>query len=175
MFKDALALILKHEGGYVNDPRDKGGETKFGISKRSYPNTDIKNLTIEGASALYKRDFWDALGCDSLEPSLALCAFDAGVNHGVGRARGWLKEAAGSWQAFMFVRHTFYTELEQFNVYGRGWMRRWRETWNAAQALEGGAGGSLEVKTLYLDSATDPIPVEKASVVGSKLYIHTRG
>lgn len=51
--------ILKIEGGYVNDPVDAGGETKYGISKRSYPQEDIKNLTQERAVFIYKRDFWD--------------------------------------------------------------------------------------------------------------------
>lgn len=58
-FKKAIAIVLKHEGGYVNDPVDAGGETNFGISKRSYPNLDIKRLTRQQAIDIYKRDFWD--------------------------------------------------------------------------------------------------------------------
>lgn len=52
--------IIGIEGSeYTNDPKDKGGETKYGISKRSYPKLDIKNLTEEQAVAIYKKDFWD--------------------------------------------------------------------------------------------------------------------
>lgn len=51
--------ILEIEGGYNNDPDDAGGETKYGISKRSYPNEDIKNLTPERAIEIYTRDFWN--------------------------------------------------------------------------------------------------------------------
>lgn len=57
-FDRAIGAVLKHEGGYVNDPADPGGETKFGISKRAYPHLDIKNLTVKQAKAIYKRDYW---------------------------------------------------------------------------------------------------------------------
>lgn len=51
--------IIQIEGGYSNDPDDPGGETKYGISKRSYPNVDIKNLTVQQAIDIYTRDFWN--------------------------------------------------------------------------------------------------------------------
>ena len=57
-FRKAIEVILKYEGGYVNDPNDLGSETNFGISKRSYPNVDIKNLTKEQAIEIYHRDWW---------------------------------------------------------------------------------------------------------------------
>jgi lysozyme family protein len=57
-FLAAVAIVLRHEGGYVNDPKDPGGETNFGISKRSYPSLDIKNLTADQAKEIYFRDFW---------------------------------------------------------------------------------------------------------------------
>ena len=57
-FDLAIPIVLENEGGYVNDPADPGGETKYGISKRSYPALDIKNLTVEQATAIYLRDFW---------------------------------------------------------------------------------------------------------------------
>jgi len=50
--------VLKREGGYVDDPTDRGGETKYGISKRSYPQLDIKNLTLEQALEIYRKDYW---------------------------------------------------------------------------------------------------------------------
>lgn len=54
-----MKTIVDIEGGYVNDPDDPGGETKYGISKARYPNYDIKNLTISEAEIIYRRDFWD--------------------------------------------------------------------------------------------------------------------
>ena len=50
--------VIKHEGGYVNDPSDPGGETKYGISKKAYPKVDIKNLTLDDAIEIYKDDYW---------------------------------------------------------------------------------------------------------------------
>lgn len=78
IFDQAVAFVLaeKIEGGYVNDPRDPGGETKFGISKRSYPREDIKALTRDRAITIYKRDYWDKPGCDKLPPKLAVALFD---------------------------------------------------------------------------------------------------
>lgn len=79
-FEDAIGTVLKNEGGYVNNPADPGGETKYGISKRSYPNVDIKNLTEDEAKEIYKRDFWKFDGIDSQE--VATKIFDAMVNMG---------------------------------------------------------------------------------------------
>ena len=58
-FNEIIEKVLEHEGGYVNDPKDLGGETKYGITKRFYPDLDIKNLTIEQAKEIYKKDYWD--------------------------------------------------------------------------------------------------------------------
>jgi lysozyme family protein len=81
-FDRAVKLVLRHEGGYANDSHDAGGETKFGISKRSYPALDIRALTELDAVALYRRDYWDALRCDAMPPSVALVVFDGAVNQG---------------------------------------------------------------------------------------------
>ncbi|OXE36892.1 MAG: hypothetical protein CGW95_04725, partial [Phenylobacterium zucineum] len=54
-FDQAFEVLIGHEGGYTNNPQDPGGETKFGISKRAYPDQDIANLTLDAAKAIYKR------------------------------------------------------------------------------------------------------------------------
>ncbi|SRR6266404_5370179 len=79
-FEQAMQRLLPIEGGYVNDPEDPGGETKYGISKHTYPDEDIKNLTIERASFLYKRDFWDVVHGDSLPFVIADQLLDFAVN-----------------------------------------------------------------------------------------------
>ena len=61
-FKDGIIQVLHHEGGYVNAPQDPGGETKFGISKRAYPNVDIKNLSRKQAIKIYYDDYWIKTG-----------------------------------------------------------------------------------------------------------------
>lgn len=70
----------RHEGGYVNDPKDPGGETRYGISKRSYPHEDIANLTLDRARAIYLRDFWVPLACDQLPELVRYQLFDLAVN-----------------------------------------------------------------------------------------------
>lgn len=82
-FLDAVDRVLKSEGGYVDDPKDRGGETKFGISKRAYPDLDIAGLTIQDAVGIYKRDYWDRLHLDEItDPEIAAEVFDSGVNMG---------------------------------------------------------------------------------------------
>lgn len=81
-FDRAFEILVSptHEGGYVNNPNDPGGETKYGISKRSYPEEDIPNLTLERAKELYFRDFWAPSGGDRLPPELRYEMFDLAVN-----------------------------------------------------------------------------------------------
>ena len=62
-----MPIIFAHEGGYVNDQKDSGGETKYGISKRSYPNLDIKNLTKKQATDIYKVDFYNKMKIDLIK------------------------------------------------------------------------------------------------------------
>lgn len=94
-FERAFAIVVGHEGGYVNNPADPGGETKWGISARSYPALHIASLTIEDARAIYLRDYWTRCRCDDLAGPLALIVFDAAVNNGVAQASRWLQIAVG--------------------------------------------------------------------------------
>jgi lysozyme family protein len=81
-FRDAVEFVLEQEGGYTLDPNDPGGETKFGISKKAYPNLDIKNLTREDAIEIYQRDYWKPCRCDDLPRHFAFIVFDSAVNQG---------------------------------------------------------------------------------------------
>ena len=145
-FDTAFDRLLGHEGGYINHKNDPGGETKFGISKRSYPNVDIADLTLDDAKTLYKRDFWDRAQCDRLPPDLAFQVFDGAVNSGIGNSIRWLQEAAGvavdgvvgpltlrkvgdmdtgiAIARYNGVRLKFMASLSTFDVFGRGWARR---------------------------------------------------
>jgi len=127
-FNAALAFTLAWEGGYVNDPDDPGGETKYGISKRQYPHMDIKNLTHQQAADIYRLDYWAEAGCRGMPMALAMCHFDAAVNHGVGRANGFLKMSKGRASDYLDVRGQFYHLLVArrpvMAKYLKGWMRR---------------------------------------------------
>lgn len=85
-FDIIIKRVLSTEAGYVNNPKDPGGETKFGICKRSYPKLDIPSITWEIATALYKRDFYDALQLGDLPLGIANQLMDFAVNSGGGTA-----------------------------------------------------------------------------------------
>ena len=82
--------------GYVNNPADPGGETKFGIAKNANPNVDIKSLTWDSAKALYKRKYWDPLCLDQVQPKVAILIFDCSVNHGPVQAAKFLQGIVGA-------------------------------------------------------------------------------
>lgn len=95
-YNDFIAVILKHEGGYVNDPLDAGGETNYGISKRSYPGLDIKNMTEEDASSIYYNDYFLLLNPTSINDDLLILhLFDMGVNVGIKTAVRLLQQIVG--------------------------------------------------------------------------------
>ena len=145
-FDKAFERLIGHEGGYVNDPRDPGGETKFGISKRSYPAEDIKALTLERAKAIYRRDFWGVAGCDAVPDAMRFDLFDMAVNSGPVTAIKTLQRSAGvtpdgllgpiTLQAlnstpaprlvarFNGHRLDFMTDLKTWSVFGKGWAKR---------------------------------------------------
>ena len=93
-FSKIIEKVLEHEGGYVNDPNDLGGETNYGITKRFYPDVDIKNLTRNQAKDIYKRDYWDKNRVESLPENLWHIFFDMCVNMGRGTAVKILQRAA---------------------------------------------------------------------------------
>lgn len=87
LFNQCIEIILRHEGGYVNDPDDLGGETKYGIAKRFFPNEDIKNLTKDRAKYLYFNFYWHPMNLMGITDPLAILhIFDMGVNAGKGNA-----------------------------------------------------------------------------------------
>lgn len=145
-FDRAFARTLRFEGGHVNHPEDPGGETKYGISKQSYPDLDIGGLSVEDAKRIYKRDFWDALNLDEFPDLLAEAMFDAAVNSGKRAATLWLQKALNV-QAdgvigpktmaavkaadenklamrFYGYRLALLCDLRTWPTFGRGWARR---------------------------------------------------
>lgn len=132
-FSRAILFIGDHEwsgrndGAYTDDPNDPGGETRWGISKRAYPNLDIKNLSFEQATDIYAKDYWDACGCDAIPFPDCVAVFDTAVNCGVSRAKGWLK-SSNTIKDFLQLRINFYTKIVSNNPseqkYLGGWIGR---------------------------------------------------
>ena len=145
-FDACLSEVLRHEGGYVFHPRDPGGETNLGISKRTYPRENIRGMTRDRAALIYRRDFWDAVKGDDLPAGLDLVAFDAAVNSGQIRSAKWLQAALGVAQDGHIgpvtvakaqvadaataigracdARMAFLRRLGTWDAFGRGWTRR---------------------------------------------------
>ena len=92
-FDRAFQLTVGLEGGYSNNPADPGLETKYGISKRSYPAVDIKSLTLDQAKAIYQRDYWQPANCDRMPERIGHLVFDCAVHHGVKTAIKLLQRA----------------------------------------------------------------------------------
>jgi lysozyme family protein len=85
--------MYDHEGGTSYDINDRGGLTRFGISKKQYPTVDIANLTKEQADVIYTRDYWLKNKCHLMPTPLAIVVFDSSVNCGVGSGAIWLQKA----------------------------------------------------------------------------------
>ena len=145
-FPILIDRILKHEGGYVNNPKDPGGETNWGISKRSYPHLNILMLTREDAKAIYEKDFWNTLKCDRFYDGVAYQLLDSAVNSGITQTIRFLQRGLGvaddgvfgpvslaasqkmgeTDQLFLFLaeRLEFMTKLSNWADAGKGWVRR---------------------------------------------------
>lgn len=145
-FNAAFDRLILSEGGYVNHPADPGGETQWGISKRTYPHLDIRALTREDAKRIYLRDFWLAGQMEKFDGALSFQVFDAAVNHGIGNAIRMVQKAArvaddghiGPMTVaavlklsatdmifrFLAARGRFWAKLSTYDKFGRGWMNR---------------------------------------------------
>lgn len=145
-FDAAFTLLIDREGGYINDRRDPGGETKYGISRARYPGEDIAGLTLARAKAIYARDYWGPAGCDAAPEPAKFQLFDMAVNSGVRAAIKTLQRAVGaapdgvlgpltlqalqSMPATRFVarfnghRLAYMAGLSVWPAFGRGWALR---------------------------------------------------
>jgi lysozyme family protein len=164
-YNKCLETILHHEGGYVNHPKDPGGETNLGVTKRVYEewggDKAMKDLFVEDVAPIYKKNYWDKVKGDSLPDGLDLCVFDFGVNAGPGRSAKYLQNMIGTVADggigpntlkkvdeyvdkhglvntivnFQSARQSYYEQLSTFETFGRGWTRRVDETTKLAKSL----------------------------------------
>lgn len=144
-FDKCFASVVGLEGGYLNDPKDPGGETKYGISKRAHPTEDIGSMTLERAKEIYRRGYWEPVRGDLIPAPLNAYVFDAAVNQGTDAAVRMLQkvlgvaqdgifglgtqkrvQTAGKEQAALFMaeRALRYYGTRNFDLYGRGWLKR---------------------------------------------------
>lgn len=164
-FDQCLPLILAHEGGYVDHPKDPGGATNLGITLdtlsayrgRKVTKDDVKALTVAEAGAIYLKNYWHPIYADQLPAGVDYILFDLAVNSGVGRARKYLQRAAGVTEdgiigpatlaavkaktplalinSIAGYREAFYRGLDTFPTFGKGWLNRLAEVTAKAREM----------------------------------------
>lgn len=146
-FSTVMPFIFQWEGGYVNHPSDPGGETNFGITKKTYLEwcnkkglspKSMRALQKEDVLPIYKELYWDATKCDALSPSLSACVMDCAVNMGVGRATSFLSKTT-DWRQYNQLRLSKYKEIIEkrpaSKVFERGWNNRMADLSRFAESL----------------------------------------
>lgn len=166
-FEQSLALVLKHEGGFVNNPKDPGGMTNLGVTKKVWEEwvghpvdeAAIKALTVQDVAPLYKKNYWDKIKGDQLPMGVDYACFDLAVNSGVGRAAKILQQAVGVSAdgaigpatldavakanprdlatEICDLRLNFLQSLPTWATFGRGWGRRVSEVEETAFKMVG--------------------------------------
>lgn len=164
-FDAALKAVLHHEGGFVNHPKDPGGMTNLGVTKkvweewvkREVTEAEMRALTPEAVAPLYKQMYWDRARCDELPEGVDYIVFDTAVNSGVGRAVRFLQGCVGADQDgaigpktmaaikafdpkelvedYAKRRLSFLSALPTWDTFGRGWSRRVAEVQSAATTM----------------------------------------
>ena len=149
-----FTLVLKHEGGFVNHPKDPGGMTNLGVTRTNwelYLNRDVteaemRALTPEIVKPFYKKNYWDRIRGDELPSGVDYAAYDLAVNSGTGRAAKYLQQIAGvtadgvigprsveaikkcdaedTVDEICNMRMDFLKNLNTFDTFGKGWTTR---------------------------------------------------
>ena len=164
-FDQCLKMLLHHEGGFVNHPKDPGGVTNLGVTKRVYEQwvgrkvseQVMRDLTVEDVAPIYKKKYWDRIKGDDLPSGIDWAAFDWAVNSGTGRAAKAVQKVVGAVrdgaigpktlalvskqdpkymiQEIGKIRQEFYENLSTFETFGKGWTRRNKETTEVAMDM----------------------------------------
>jgi lysozyme family protein len=157
-FDRAFTALVGNEGEFTNSPSDRGNwtsgkvgvgllkGTKYGISAMTYPQVDIRNLTLENAKKIYHADFWVKTHCDELPDAIRFDVFDMAVNSGISATIKTLQKAVGAFPDGVFGPKTkkllesfdaekldkrlaaqrliFICDIGTFPTFGKGWVRR---------------------------------------------------
>ncbi|MGF7452430.1 glycoside hydrolase family 108 protein [Pasteurella bettyae] len=149
-FQQIFDRLIGHEGGYANDPQDPGGETNWGVTKRTAQANgytgNMKTMTRQQAYEIYRRAFWLRYNCEQMPDAVTYQFFDAAVNHGFGNASRMLQRAVGVLDDGIIGKYSleainrnpisdtlmvlngerlnFYIRLKNFDCFGKGWVNR---------------------------------------------------
>jgi lysozyme family protein len=153
-WQKSFELMLKSEGGFVNNSSDPGGMTNLGVTRATWENwigrqsseSEMRSLTADKVEPLYRKKYWDAVRGDELKSGISYLCFDFAVNAGVGRSIKTLQSAVGVpadggfgpitmnavqsidpvqlIERFSQIKEDFYKSLHTFDVFGKGWLNR---------------------------------------------------
>lgn len=198
-FDTCLRITLSYEGGFVNNPADPGSATNFGITLSTLqafldePVTvdDVRNMTVDTATAIYGANYWNAMRCSALPPGVDLALFDFGVNSGVGRAAKILQgivsvaqdgsigpdtiKAVQEWRPADLVtslcsaRLAYLHGLSTFADFGAGWTARVKGVAGRALAMVAGAGAPATPPHLSAAIAAIPATDDHAQPTADQL------
>ena len=161
----SFAMVIKSEGGFVNNPKDPGGMTNLGVTRanwQAYLNRDVtesemRALTPDTVKPFYKTMYWDKIKGDQLPSGVDYAAYDLAVNSGTGKAAKFLQEIAGvaadgvigpksleainacnpeqTVEALCDMRMDFLKRLSTFGTFGKGWSTRVAGVKDAATSM----------------------------------------
>tara|TARA_Y100001938_G_C8098446_1_gene439810 strand:+ start:1622 stop:2149 length:528 start_codon:yes stop_codon:yes gene_type:complete len=153
-FHKSLDIVLEHEGGYVDHPKDPGGRTNMGITQKVYEKylgrdvteEEMKNMSINDVRVIYRENYWDKVQGDSLPMGVDFSTFDWAVNSGVSRSSKAIQQIVKVTEdgvigpvtikkilehdpndiimSFADIRADFYKSLSTFDTFGKGWLNR---------------------------------------------------
>lgn len=180
-FNSALKLVLVHEGGWADHPKDPGGATMKGITLAVYRRhfgedrgkEDLRNITDSELDQIYRSGYWNKCLCDELPAGIDYTVFDAAVNSGPGRSAKWLQAGVGAKQdgnvgaktlsriedqnpvqiinELCDNRLIFLRSLSTWSVFGKGWARRIEGVRATAFTMAGGDGSDTGISALSVD------------------------
>ena len=166
-FERSLAYVIKHEGGYVDHPRDPGGRTNLGVTQKTYEQwvervvteAEMKTLTTDDVAPIYRSEYWNRIRGDALPLGVDYALFDFAVNSGVRRAVRTIQRIVGVHDDGLMgpftigaiksvdsadliedlcnARMAFLRDLPHWDTFGKGWTRRVNEVEDIAKAMIG--------------------------------------
>lgn len=172
MYEQAYQLLRQLEGGYANDPADRGGATIFGISSKYHPNdfAYVRSLLNKGETdraeryvkGFYKKNYWDKIGADNLDPAIGLMAFDSAVHHGETAARKLLKRSGGDPSKFIEERKKYINAIIKNDPTQARFQKGWQNRIDTIDSVLRGQGSE---DVVYGDDQGDVLSQEEEDAI----------
>lgn len=183
-FDKMLKFVLLREGGYSNNPNDKGGETNKGITYQTYNSyrksrglspRSVKYITDEEVRDIYYNNYYKASGADKIQnPKLAAYVFDTAVNMGVSRAKEFLAKSGNDLNTYEQLRRNKYNQFVEYDSSQRCFLQGWNNRINSLREFVDNEFPEEEtfndnvVPSLLLQGYVDTIYYPRSNVLYSR-------